>query len=108
MDAPQNNEIDVFEHSQRGEEIPHGKAYRVRIDGQLFRIETPRPTGGLLLGKVGKRPCAFELIEESVDGKNDVVEPNEEVNLRRKGLKGFITAHREIVTIFHRQQSVLD
>ena len=100
MDVPQNDEIDVFEHSQRGEEIPHGKAYRVRIDGEVFRIETPRPTGELLLEKVGKRPCASELIEEFFDGKNDVVEPKEEVDLRRKGLKGFITAHREIVTIF--------
>jgi Multiubiquitin len=100
MDAPQNDEIDVFAHSQRGEEIPPGKAYRVRIEGEVFRIETPTPTGELLLSKVGKRPCAFELIEEFVGGKNDVVEPNEEVDLRRKGLKGFITAHREIVTIF--------
>lgn len=100
MDSPHNDEIDVFEHSQRGEDVPHGKAYHVRIDGQVFRIETPRPTGELLLSKVGKRPCAFELIEEFVDGKNDVVEPNEAVDIRRKGLKGFITAHREIVTIF--------
>lgn len=38
--------------------------------------------------------------EEFVNGKNDVVEPGEEVDLRRSGLKGFITAQREIVTIF--------
>lgn len=100
MDAPQKDEIDVFAHLQRGEEIPDGKVFRVRIDGELFRIDTPRPTGELLLSKVGKGPCAFELIEEFVDGKNDVIEPNEEVDLGRKGLKGFITAHREIVTIF--------
>ena len=99
-DNMDNNEIDVFEFSQRGEEVPHAPAYRVRIDGETFRIDTPRPTGELLLGKVGKRPCAFELIEEFVRDKNDVVEPNEEVDLRRRGLKGFITAHKEIVTIF--------
>jgi hypothetical protein len=95
-----NIEIDIFEFSQRGEEVPHAPAYHVRIDGERFRIDTPRPTGEQLLGKVGKRPCAFELIEEFVDDKNDVVEPNEETDLRKKGLKGFITAHKEIVTIF--------
>jgi hypothetical protein len=95
-----STEIDIFEFSQRGEEVPHASAYRVRIDGEVFRIDTPTPKGELLLDKVGKRPCAFELIEEFVHGKNDVVEPEEEVDLRKPGLKGFITAHKEIVTIF--------
>jgi hypothetical protein len=95
-----NTEIDIFVFSQRGEEVPHAPAYKVRIDGETFRIDTPRPTGELLLGKVGKRPCAFELIEEFVHHENNVVESNEEVDLRKNGLKGFITAHKEIVTIF--------
>ena len=95
----ENNEIDIFESSQRGEDVPQASAYRVRIDGETFRIDTPMPTCELLLGRVGKRPCAFELIEEFVHRDNDVVEPGEEVDLRKKGLKGFITAYKEIVTI---------
>ncbi|MGA3091812.1 MAG: multiubiquitin domain-containing protein [Terriglobales bacterium] len=93
-------EIDIFEFAGRGEEVPHATTYRVRIDGETVKVDTPHPTGELLLSKVGKRPCAFELIEEFVHHDNDVVEPNEEVNLRKHGLKGFITAHKEIVTIF--------
>jgi hypothetical protein len=92
-------EIDIFEWSQRGEEVPHAHSYRVRIDGEHFRIDTPKPTGEFLLEKVGKRPCAFELIAELVHHENAVIEPDEEVDLRRLGLKGFITAHKEIVTI---------
>jgi len=92
-------EIDIHEYAERGEDVPHAKAYRVRIDGEKVRVETPCPTGELLLSKVGKRPCAFELIEEFRHSENNVVEPAEEVNLRKPGLKGFITAHREIVTI---------
>jgi hypothetical protein len=95
-----STEIDIFEFSQRGEEVPLAPAYRVRIDGEVFRFDTPKPTGELLLSKAGKRPCAFELIEEFAHGKNDVVEPDEEVDLRKPGLKGFITAHKEIVIIF--------
>jgi hypothetical protein len=102
MDIPQERDeaVDIFEYAQRGAEVPHAFSYRVRIDGEKFAISTPRPTGEFLLGKVGKRPCAFELIEEFVHCENDVVEPKEEVDLRKKGLKGFITAHKEIVEIF--------
>jgi hypothetical protein len=53
-----------------------------------------------LLHRVGKKACAFELIEEFVHCESDVVEPGETVDLRKRGLKGFITAHKEIVTIF--------
>ena len=95
-----NTEVDILAFAERGEEVPQSAVYDVRIDGESFRIDIAHPTGETLLAKVGKRPCAFELIEEFVDRKNDVVEPKEEVDLRRKGLKGFITAHREIVTIF--------
>jgi hypothetical protein len=93
-------EIDLLEFAERGEEVPHARVYRVRIDDKTFKIDTPCPTGEALLHKVGKRPCAFELIEEFVHHENNVVEPGEKVNLRKHGLKGFITAHREIVTIF--------
>jgi len=96
----ENKEVDILEFAERGEDVPHATVYRVRIDGEVVKIETARPTGELLLSKVGKRTCAFELIEEFVDHKNDVVEPNEEIDLRKHGLKGFITAHKEIVTIF--------
>ena len=49
---------------------------------------------------MGKRSCAFELIEEFIHHENNVVEPSETVNLRKPGLKGFITAYKEVVTIF--------
>ncbi|MCU1239985.1 MAG: hypothetical protein JWO71_711 [Candidatus Acidoferrum typicum] len=102
MDFPQSQEpaVDIFEYAQRGAEVPHAHRYHVRIDGEKFEIDTPRPTGEFLLGKVGKRPCAFELIEEFTHCENDVVEPKEEVDLRKKGLKGFITAHKDVVEIF--------
>ncbi|SRR6266699_724688 len=90
---------DILEFAERDEEVPHAREYRVRIDSEIVRVDTPDPTGESLLGKVGKRPCAFELIEEFVHHENCVVEPDEVVNLRKHGLKGFITAHKEIVTI---------
>ncbi len=93
-------EIDVFEYAERGEELPHTKAYKVRIDAETVRVDTPTPMGEMLLSMVHKRPCAFELIEEFTHHESEVVEPGETVNLHKHGLKGFITAHKEIVTIF--------
>lgn len=98
--AIQDAEIDILEFAERGEPVPHARAYRVRIDGETVKVHTPCPTGEELLHKVGKRPCAFELIAEFRHHENCVIEPHEKVDLRRHGLKGFITAHKEIVTIF--------
>jgi len=95
----ENRVVDILEFAERGEGVPDGSSYRVRIDGKAFTIHTSDPTGESLLKEVGKRPCAFELIEEFIDGRNDVVEPEERVDLRKKGLKGFLTAHKEIVPI---------
>jgi hypothetical protein len=93
-------EVDIRELAERGDKVPHAKVYRVHIDCEVVKVETPQPTGEMLLAKVHKRPCAFELIEEFVHCENTVVEPGETVDLRQHGLKGFITALKEMVTIF--------
>ena len=93
-------EVVVREFAERGEPVPHAKAYRVHIDGEVIRFETSSPTGETLLKAIDKCACAFELIAEFMRHENEVIEPDEAVDLRRPGLKGYITAHKEIVTIF--------
>lgn len=95
-----DGEIDIFDFASRGEDVPHARTYKVRIDGETVEVDSVHPTGEMLLAKVHKRPCAFELIAEFVHCENRVIEPSETVDLRQRGLKGFITAHKEIVTIF--------
>jgi hypothetical protein len=92
--------VDITGMAERGEEVPHGQSFVVQIDCERIRVETQHPKGELLLARVHKRPCAFELIAEFVHCDNRVIEPDETVDLRQRGLKGFITAHKEIVTIF--------
>jgi hypothetical protein len=93
-------EIDIAGMAERGHEVPHAEIFHVPIDCERVKAETQHPTGELLLSKVHKRPCAFELIAEFVHCENRVIESGETVDLRQHGLKGFITAHKEIVTIF--------
>jgi hypothetical protein len=94
------SEIDIAGMAESGHEVPHAKVFHVPIDCERVRVETQHPTGDLLLSKVHKRPCAYELIAEFKHCDNRVIEPGETVDLRQHGLKGFITAHKEIVTIF--------
>lgn len=93
-------EVDITGMAERGQEVPHGQSFVVQIDCERIRVETQHPKGELLLARVHKRPCAFELIAEFVHCDNRVIEPDETIDLRQHGLKGFITAHKEIVTIF--------
>lgn len=107
--APDSNELEAVIHeleivlrdyAERGEEVPHARSYVVHIDDEVVKVHTPHPKGEELLYKVRKRPCGYELIAEFRHGENFVVEPHETIDLRKHGLRGFITAHKEIVTIF--------
>ncbi len=93
-------EIILLEFAEQGKPVPPAKVYWVHINGEKIKIETPQPTGEVLLKAAGKRRCAFALIAEFVHRESEVIEPPETVDLRKHGLKGFITAHKEIVTIF--------
>jgi len=96
----QEAEVDISDYAARGAEIPHAHSYLVSIDGQKFKIDTAKPTGGFLLSLVHKRPCAFDLIAEFSHHQTQVVDPDAEIDLKAHGLKGFLTSAKTIVTIF--------
>ena len=79
---------------------PHSTIYHVHIDGSEVAVHEQHPTGEALLALVGKKPCAFELIAEFRHHENDVIEPRETVALGDHSVKRFITARKEIVTIY--------
>jgi hypothetical protein len=97
---PEEVEVDLLDYAGRGEPVPHARYYRVTIDGEKYRVETPTVAGKDLLALAGKNPWGFELIAEFAHRENDVVDPDEAIDMRQHGLKGFITAHKETVTIF--------
>lgn len=92
--------VDLRAFAERGEKVPPARQYKVQIDSDVVTATTSTPTGAMLLQLVGKRPCAYELIQIVKHHKNDVVHPNEVVDLQKPGLERFITAQKEIVTIF--------
>lgn len=77
------------------------KNFPVHVDHQTFHVLQPDPTGAELLALVHKKPCAYELIEVfHDDDQTNVVLPDEKVDLHKKGLKGYLSAHRELVDIY--------
>jgi hypothetical protein len=89
----------MLETEKQGKDASHPDSFRTQVDGEAFKINTRTPTGNLLLGKVGKRSCAFELVARYANGEEEVIEPDETLELNRHGLKDFITRQKEIVTI---------
>lgn len=73
---------------------------KVNVDGKEFHVDTRYPTVEQILALVDRKLCAYELIEIGRDGDNREVEPGDKIDLDQRGLHGFITAHREFVTIF--------
>jgi hypothetical protein len=81
-------------HHDSGHKIEH-----VLVDGQEVAVHGSDFTGATLLAAVDKKPCAYELIAVFKHRENQVVEPDEHIDLNAHDLDGFITAHREIVDI---------
>lgn len=84
-------------HHQNGDH-PSMDSYKIRIDDREFLIHSRHPSVAELLELVGRKLCAYELIQ-LLEGENCEVEPGDTIDLRESGQHGFITAHREFVTI---------
>jgi hypothetical protein len=91
--------IDIYLLTEQGQPIPAAHRYKVRIDAREFEVHTRHPSVEQLIALVDRKLCAFELIELLPDDNREL-EPGDAIDLHQHGLHGFITAHRENVTIF--------
>lgn len=91
-------EADIEECAKKGLDVPHARKFRVRIDDHAHVVEGAIHDREFLLSLVGKNSEEFELVEGFANpDENEVVEKSIKVDLRMKGLKGFVTAHRHHV-----------
>lgn len=97
-------ELEVF--AARGEAAPHAHRYVIRIDEERMTVHQPDPTGSELLARVGKRPCAYALVQILRHQDDEFIDPEERVDLRRHGVERFITVHKDDVTITVGETSV--
>lgn len=66
--------------------------YQVSIDGAIYDLQTPEPTGAEIMALAGKKPCAFSLAK--------VIAPDERVHISKTDVAHFMTTAKDLVTIF--------
>lgn len=99
-------EVELEACAARGEAAPHAHRYAIRIDEDRLTVNHPDPTGIELLARVGKKPCAYALVQILRHQDDEFIDPEERVDLRRPGVERFITVHKDDVTITIGEASV--
>lgn len=87
--------VDIEEYARAGREKPDAKRYRFRVDKAHFESAKPVLTGREILAFAGKTPESHLLSKKIAGGSPAQVGPDEEVDLRTKGVERFMTVPRE-------------
>jgi len=99
-DAP----IDLEEAAREGRKPPRGRRYRVQVDDEKHLVENDVVTGRQVLEIAGREPVEdYVLILRLWDEDNEIIDPNDEVNLARRGIERFVTGREDdeiVVTVF--------
>ena len=77
----------------------HARRFPIRIDEQTFEVANPEPTGAELLALVGKSSDTH-LLTLSLKGEDDqLIAPDEKVDLTKPGREQFYVVARDPLTI---------
>jgi hypothetical protein len=100
--------IDLEEHARHDRPVPHARLYRIRVDGGYHEIDAPVISGEAILKLAGRDvQLEFEVIQHFRDGREEIITPHVEVNLRTPGVERFTTAARIVqVTVDSRPTEV--
>jgi hypothetical protein len=88
--------IDLEEYAKRGEQPPLSKGYRIKVNGDAFVVNEPKPTGREILTLAGLLPVEEYTLRVKLSGeKPRKVGLNERVDLREKGVEKFKALPRD-------------
>lgn len=87
--------LDVEEYAKAGKDKPKARRYRIRIDRAHYETTNPTPTGREILALAGKTPEGYLLSQKVTGGPPVPIGPDQEVDLRAKGVERFMTVPRE-------------
>lgn len=83
--------IEIEEAAKRGEDVPGGRSYIIRIDKQKFTVHVDHMTGKEILGLVNKDPQQWKLFEHVRGQQPREILPGETVYFTKKGIERFST-----------------
>lgn len=79
--------------------VARERFYSLRVDEQAFSIPNPAPTGRELLALVGKSPDTHLLTLSLANRDDELIDPEEKVDLRLAGREQFFAVIRNPLTI---------
>ena len=83
--------IDVEECGKYERRPPKGKSYRIRIDGEKYRVDSEKITGTVILELAGKNFQEWSLNQKFCGGKRERIKADDVVDLTRPGVERFET-----------------
>lgn len=84
--------IDIEEYAKAGRKPPRARAYRIRIDKQLYTAKVPTMTGRELLTLAGKIPVTnYMLSQKFRGGQAKRIGLDEKADFTTPGVERFMT-----------------
>jgi hypothetical protein len=83
--------IELEEASKRGQDVPPGQRYIIRIDKEKFTVDVDHMIGREILGLVKKDPQQWKLFEHVRGQQPREILPDEIVYFTKKGIERFST-----------------
>lgn len=83
--------IDVEECGKRERRLPKGKRYRIRVDGDKYRVDSEKITGTAILELAGKNFQEWSLNQKFRGGKREKIKADDVVDLTHPGVERFET-----------------
>lgn len=93
-DGAQTNEVDLERCGRHGRRPPRGFPYRIRVDGDRFRVEAGEMSGAEILALVGKIPDDWHLNQKILGGRRLRIAPDAVVDFTAPGIERFETVRK--------------
>ena len=95
---PSNDDetIDLEECSRKDRKPPKGqKIYKIKIDGEKYKVEEEKMKGTEILGLAGKTYDEWSLNQKFCGGRRVPVKPEDFVDFTQKGIERFETVRKQ-------------
>jgi hypothetical protein len=87
--------IEIEEFAKRGEKVPPGQRYIIRVDKEKITVHVDRLTGRQILELVKKTPETFKLYEHGKGRQPREVLPDEVEVFTEPGIERFSTLSKD-------------
>jgi hypothetical protein len=87
-----NEIIEIEAYAKKGEKIPKGRKYKIRIDNEKYVVKTEDMTGRQLLALADKNPVEqFAIFQRLKGGQTQKIEFDDVVSFIALGIERFMT-----------------